>query len=203
MSGWRYALSVATLVAAAVASEVLIGQGVSLRVPLDDLPYQLSVWRGHAEPIDAMTVDRTRPDQMINRRYTDATGHSLMLYVAYYAREATRGQALSVCAVCDVLATGVDTAQIDGVPLTFNRGLIREDGTESVVLYWYQIGGRAVADPYRGKFAQTVRALQHHRSEGALIRVTAPLVGSEQDTQDRAVAFVKTLFPLLRRHFPD
>ena len=203
MSRWRYALTVATLVATIVALEALVGHGVPLRVPLSALPFQLSNWRGHAEPIDSATRERTHPDDLINRRYTDTTGNTVMLYVAYYQRDASRAQLLDVCGTCEILSRGVQVIEIDGAPLTVNRVMIREDGLDSLVLYWFQSAGGAYHDPRQGKLNQALRVFRTRRSEGALIRITTPLVGTDQETGIRAVAFVKAVFPPLRAHFQN
>lgn len=204
MSGWRYGVAAATLAFTILALEVLVGRAVPLRVPLQELPFRLSTWRGRVEPIDPVFLQRARPDEVLNRRYVDEAGSVVLLYVGYYERQAARGQAQAACQVdCKVLNTGVEIIDVQDGPITVNRVLVRQGWSFIAVLYWYQQGSVVTQDAYRGKIAQARRVLRYRRSEGALVRVAAPIVTTPGEARERAVAFVKTLFPALRPHLPE
>jgi EpsI family protein len=138
---------------------------------------------------------------MVNRRYTDVSGHLLTLYVAYYAREGSRAQAADVCGSCELLSADTEVIDVGGSPLMVNRALIRQGGVESLVLYWFHSGGAAYHHRYREKLDQARRMLGGRGSEGGLVRITAPVVGTEQSTLRWSVDFVRTLVPQLRPHF--
>jgi EpsI family protein len=72
-----------------------------------------------------------------------------------------------------------------------------------VVLYWYQSHGRIIASEYWAKIYLTLDAIRLNRTDGALVRVITPIRGSEADAEQEAVAFVKTLYPLLGRYLPS
>ena len=104
--------------------------------------------------------------------------------------------------------------QIEKVPRP--RKLVIEEGpladwlsrslspcVEEMIVYWFQSGGRAYQDPYRGKLEQLVRALRTRHSEGALIRITAPMAGGEQEAHASVVAFMKAVVPALGPYFHD
>ena len=206
MSGRRCLLAAATLAMAILATEGLMGQSVPLRVPLSQLPLQLPGWTGGAEPIPAGIAEKTHPDDVISRRYADPADHRVVLYVAYYGREASRAQVVAVCAACDILDTHAETLEIHGTSLTVNRVHARardRAGVEEMIVYWFQSGGRAYQDPYRGKLEQLVRALRTRHSEGALIRITAPMAGGEQEAHASVVAFMKAVVPALGPYFHD
>lgn len=203
MNGWRYALTTAALAVAIVAIGALAGRSTSLRAPLGELPFRLAAWQGHAEPVDAVTRERTHPDQMVNRRYVDTSGHTVTLYVAYYAREGARAQVLDVCSACEVLSTGIEGIEIGRASLTVNRALTREDSAASLVLYWYQRGDTIYHDRYRQKVDQALGMLSGRGSEGALVRVTAPLVGTEQATLRWSLDFARALVPQLHTLFQN
>lgn len=204
MSGWRYGMAAATLAFAILAVEVLVGRAVPLRVPLQELPFRLSTWRGTVEPIDPVFLQRARPDEVLHRRYVDEAGGVVSVYVGYYERQAARGQAQAACQVdCKVLNTGVEVIDVQDGPITVNRAFVREGWSFLAVLYWYQQGSVVTHDPYRGKIAQARRVLRSRRSEGALVRVSAPIVTTADEALERSVAFVKAVFPALRPHLPD
>jgi EpsI family protein len=200
MNGWRYAVLGVTLATAAIGSTVMMGHAVPLRTPLTDLPYQLAGWQGRAEPADRKVIARTHPDAVLSRRYLDHDGHTVTLYVGYFEREGARAQVLSVCAACEVVKRGVETIQEDGAPLIVDRAMVREGATDSVVLYWFMGPQRPYVDPYQGKLDQLRSVLRTGRSEGAVIRITAPIADTEETAHRLGVEFARALIPRLRDH---
>jgi EpsI family protein len=71
-----------------------------------------------------------------------------------------------------------------------------------VVIYWYQSHGRVVASEYWGKIYLVLDAIRMNRTDGALVRVIAPIVTSEDQAERAAVGFAQALFPLLDRYLP-
>lgn len=204
MIGRRYGLAVATLVLVALGIEPLVGQAVPLRTPLHELPFRMGQWTGRAATIDAAVLERARPDQFLARRYVDDQARVVTLYVGYYERQASRSQVLAMCAgECQIMRTGGEEITVEGGVMAVNRVAIRQNGHAMITLYWYQQGGRVAHDPYREKVDHIRRALRQRRSEGAIVRVTAPVVTTEEEAGQRGEAFVQVLVPMLRRHFPE
>ena len=85
-----------------------------------------------------------------------------------------------------------------------NRYVVQKGLERQLVLYWYQSHGRVVASEYWGKFYLIRDAVRLNRTDGALVRVTAPINGDNGDAsaERTAVGFVKALFPLLRDYLP-
>ena len=88
-----------------------------------------------------------------------------------------------------------------------NRVVIQKGLDRNLVLYWYQSHGRVVASEYWGKVYTVVDAIRHNRTDAAMIRVIAPINGSEagaeEQAEDHATAFVRAIYPALGRHLPD
>ena len=85
-----------------------------------------------------------------------------------------------------------------------NRVIIGKGLDWQLVLYWYQSHRRIVASEYWGKVYSVLDAVRYNRTDAALVRVVAPIpdhmaIGL---VEERARAFVQTLFPLLGRHLP-
>lgn len=197
-------MALATLALAVLVMGVVVGHAVPVRVPLQDLPFQISRWTGRTELVDDAYLRRVRPDEFVARRYVDARGRSLVLYVGYYARQASRGQVQAVChGTCRGIARGIEQVPGPAGSGTVNRAEVEWDGVRMAVLYWYQQGGRITHDPYRGKLEQMRRVLRSRRSDGALVRVAVPIETTEYDAREEALAFATALIPLLGRHLPD
>ena len=61
---------------------------------------------------------------------------------------------------------------------------------------------RAVASEFRNKFLLVQDALTLHRSEGALVRVTAQVQPGDARAEEIA-SFIRALFPVLTKHLPE
>lgn len=204
MRAWAYGLACATLTAASVVTGTLAGFSVPVRIPLAELPFALAGWSGHAEPISPEFLTRTRPDDVLHRRYVDNRGREIVVYVAHYVRDAGQGQVLAQCPVdCLVVDAATEALEVAGRAAVVNRAEVVQNGVPMVVLYWFEQGQRIFADPYRGKVEQARRAFRERRTDGTVIRISAPVIASVYEARERAVAFARVLVPVLLRHLPE
>ena len=65
-------------------------------------------------------------------------------------------------------------------PIEVNRYIVARRDQRSVVLYWYQAHNRVVASEYWGKIYTVIDSVRLRRSDGAMVRVTVPITGSEE-----------------------
>ncbi len=203
MSVWRYAAAVGTLVLAILAVEATVGRAVPLAGPLEELPFSFGGWSGQTTPVPAEAVRRTRPDGVLSRRYLDAHGNDAQLYIAYYGHEAARAQILATCeGECQLLKTGTERIATARGGETINRVLVRQDGNDYVVLYWFEYGSQIV-DASRAKLGLAWRALSTRRSDGALVRVSSRVFTTEAQAAEHAATFTELLLPHLRQYLPE
>jgi EpsI family protein len=87
--------------------------------------------------------------------------------------------------------------------VTVNRVTVAKAQDRQLVLYWYQERGRIVASEYRGKAYKAWDAATRGRTDGALVRVSAPIVGSEAEAAREVGEFTRRLLPLLPAFLPD
>ncbi len=204
MNTGRSVVALLTLALAAVLVQTVEGRAVPLRIPLHEMPFQLGSWTGRAEPADPALLERARPDEVLSRQYADVRGRVVRLYVGSYRRQASRGQVLAAChGNCEIAAAHLRRIDVPGGPITVNAAQIRQDGVLLLALWWYQQADLTTYAPHRGKIEQVKRAFLKRRSDGAVVRVTAPVSTTTDEAAQRATAFVEILFPLLRQHFPE
>jgi EpsI family protein len=91
---------------------------------------------------------------------------------------------------------------VSGRPLPINRYVIQKRGERQLVMYWFQGRGRVVASEYANKAYLLVDAIRQRRTDGALVRVTAPLDGDERVVEQATVDFIAALQPQLARWLP-
>lgn len=179
-----------------------------LQRPLSAFPLRLDAWRGiEGSPIDAEVARVLRADDYLNRIYHRDTDTVVGLWVAFYASQ-RQGDAIHSPLNC-LPGTGWTPLEhtrpvldVNGEPVRVNRYVVQKRGERQVVLYWYQGRGRIVASEYANKAFLLADAFRRQRTDGALVRVTAPVLGDEGAADRAAAGFVAALQPQLARWLP-
>jgi EpsI family protein len=169
---------------------------------------RLDGWVGANGPaLDPAVARVLRADDYVNRIYERAGDGLIGLWVAYYASQ-RQGDAIHSPLNC-LPGTGWTPLEhtrpvlsVNGRSFSVNRYVVQKRGERQVVLYWFQGRGRILASEYANKAFLLVDALQHRRTDGALVRVIAPVVGDERRADRAAVEFVAALQPQLTRWLP-
>ncbi len=184
---------------------------VPIREPLTTCPMELSDWSGRRAPdFDEATLSILGVDEYINRVYLDAQRRPIGLYVGYYGSQ-RQGDTVHSPLNClpgagwSPVSFGRIPVSVEGTStseVTVNRYVIEKGTERQLVLYWYQGHGRVVASEYWGKVYMVLDAIRTNRTDGALVRIIAPIVTTEADAERQAVSFAQTLFPMLKRYLP-
>lgn len=182
------------------------------RTPLAELPRALGPWSGSVDvPLDREVRQVLGVDDYVHRTYVNAAGQPVNLYIGYYASQ-RQGDTIHSPQNC-LPGAGWQPVEGAAVPLnvadrdlTVNRYVIQKGVDRQVVLYWYQGRGRVIANEYANKFWLMLDAARLHRSDGALVRVVAPVPrsanGSLASADSAAAEFTRAVFPRLATHLP-
>jgi EpsI family protein len=206
----RLAVLTLAVVAAAVCLRASTAEErVPVRLPLAEMPWTMGEWAAVGQQeFDAATAAVLRADDYVWRTYARNERDAADLYVGYYE---TQRQGDTVHSPMNCLpAAGwqlltMNRASIDsggGREVVVNRDTIQKGLDRRVVFYWYQSHGRVVASEYWSKAYLVLDGLRLRRTDGALVRVIAPIRGSEAAAERGALEFVRALFPVLDRHLP-
>ena len=202
-----------------IAAALMVAAGGFLRIVsaadlvpeasnLAALPLQIDQWSGRdLERFDPETEAVLQADTYLLRRYTRG-GAQLDLFVAYYATQRS-GHTIHSPLNC---LPGTGWEWVDrrrerisvgpGRDIDINSNIARKNADQQLVSYWYQSHGRAIASEYRNRLLLVQDALTLHRSDGALVRLTAPVRGRDGRPADLA-GFISALYPILTRHLPE
>jgi EpsI family protein len=107
----------------------------------------------------------------------------------------------------DIIAhevVSLDLAGLPQQPASVNRLVIAKGDLREVVYYWYQTQGRVVAEDWRKIVYLSWDRARQHRTDGALVRFTAPIFQkneAEADQQIRELA--ASLVPQLGAYIPE
>jgi EpsI family protein len=212
---------VALVIAVLAASAVLVARSdryedVPLRSSFSVFPMDIGGWQGIAQPgFSSAVLDILRVDDYLTRMYVKRGDSALGLYIGYW-RSQRQGDTIHSPLNClpgagweplSKRTIFVPTSAESTAPLVpVNRYLIQKNLDRQLVLYWYQSHGRVVASEYSSKFWLVADAMRLNRTDGAIVRVTAPIAddspAAEARAEQSALAFVQALFPELGRFLP-
>ena len=194
-------LLIAILVAGTlVNSWAYLGEAHVDRKALKDFPDQIGTWQktGTDQILDAQTLQVLRASDYLLRDFQRADGQTANFYVGYYS---TQRDGASYHSPLNCLPGAgwmlsepgkVNLPGPGGQSFTANKYVIQNGEYKSLMVYWYQGRGRAVASEYWGKVYTVIDSVRLRRSDGAMVRVTVPIGDSEakalESATDLAVA---------------
>ncbi|HSL23611.1 MAG TPA: EpsI family protein [Vicinamibacterales bacterium] len=200
--------SVFILGASLAIDRASLAESVPPRVPLAALPLALGEWNGRDLPAwDDRVLDVLGADDYVNRRYLKDSSVA-DLYVGYY-RSQRQGDSIHSPQNC-LPGAGWQPVESDRLAIrvspdrsiTVNKYIIQKDLDRQVVLYWFQGRGRVVANEYANRAYLVFDSLRTRRSDGALVRVMAPVFQTTERSSTDAAAFAAALYPRLSEVIP-
>jgi EpsI family protein len=206
MKAARAAVAIALIVStAALARAARRADGVR-PADLNAFPYRVSAWVGRdAQPLDEETRRVLAADSYLNRDYaTDSRLPAVNFYVAYYG-EQRPGVSIHSPLHC-LPGTGWETLEVGTIDLAsaggtgrVRRMIVRKNRDRAIVLYWYAIHGRMLANEIASKAWLLHDSLRFGRSDAALVRIVVPLSqdGSPAAAEQRGLAFARSVLPYL------
>jgi exosortase D (VPLPA-CTERM-specific) len=213
LSSPAYLVSLALFVPVIIAStQIVSGEEIQPSRPtFSDFPMNVGAWVGRSFPMEEEYVNALKFDDYLLADYHRPVGPPVNLYIAYY-RSQRKGQSAHSPRTCipggGWEITALEERKIDsarpGDPLTVNRAVIQRGTDKQVVFYWFQQRGRILTNEYLVKFYLFWDALTKNRTDGALVRLTAPVSKGENESDaDRLLGdFAKEIRPLLVSYIP-
>lgn len=176
--------------------------------PLAALPGEIGRWQARDEPLDEAVEAELRADLNLQRLYLGPGGAPVWLYIGYYGTDRGGRPAHTPRGCYPGAGWAIErTRVIDVSPdtdLRANEYLLEREGQRRLVHFWY----RSHRSPnLLGGLDQNVDRilgrLGHGRADGALIRLSTPIVGDgEIRARGRLLAFASEFAPLLDAHWP-
>jgi len=170
------------------------GEAKVTRKTFKEFPREVGQWRqlGTDLRFDDETETILRADDYVARNFV-SSGHVVSFYAGYYGTQrngATYHSPLNCLPGSGWTMT--DRGDIT-VPrphtgaFIANRYVIQKGNERALVIYWYEGRGRAVAGEYWAKIYTVLDSVTRRRSDGALIRVIAPIENSQPEAEKLAV----------------
>ncbi len=170
---------------------------------LKGVPRSVGGWVGAAGDFGAPIPFSLNADHELRRRYRDASGAQVDVYVGYLASQ-TQGKELLNYRTAELHrgALPVELQVAGAGPRPVVNTVIRADhGRRYAGLFWYDLNGRVVTDRYWAKAYSMWDALVVGRNNGAIVWLTTELNGSEAREQALAILtrFAAIFFPEIER----
>jgi len=188
-----------------------LGEAHVERKALKNFPNQIGVWQqlGADQELDAPTLEVLRASDYLLRNFRRPDGQTANFYVGYYA---TQREGASFHSPLNCLPGSgwtltepgkVDLLGPDGRSFTANKYVIQNGNSKNLMLYWYQGRGRAIASEYWGKVYTVLDSVTMRRSDGAMVRVTVPIIDSEANALQSATELAAGVMPALPEFVPN
>jgi exosortase D (VPLPA-CTERM-specific) len=183
------------------------------RTSFADYPMELGPWHGRLESMEGVYLDALKLDDYLMADYVNAEGRSVNLYIAYYNSQ-RKGEAVHSPRSClpgggwqmqGFSRSKLQGTSVGGTPLEVNRALITLGDRRELVYYWFQQRGRVITNEFAVKWYLFWDALTRHRTDGALVRLIAPVPpGSDRAVADHELTdMVARIAPTLPRYVPN
>jgi len=183
-----------------------------LQRPLNRFPLQVSDWRGVAVAMEKTSLDALKFDDYVMIHYTDRQGKAIDFYTAYYGSQG-KGNSVHLPADCypgngwEFTESGVTVVPLgkEKAELRVRRAKAEKEGERELIYYWFPQRGRDLISPYQLNFYLFWDALTRRRTDGAMVRIIAPLYASERiaDAEARLRGFTREIAPVLEQFLPQ
>lgn len=170
-------------------------------------PMQIANWNGISHSMDFSVIKALGFSDYILADYTQNNIDNINLYVAYYNSQ-RKGNSPHSPRVC-IPGGGWQISAVKRLTfaqgITVNRIIIYKNNQRQLVYYWFQERGRIMANEYIMKWYLFHDALWLNRTDGALVRLTTPIMPNEstQQADQRLQQFNAQLSPILNRFIPQ
>ena len=200
-------IATAFIARASVPAQVTSGR-------LNDLPLVLEQWSGaKAAAWDEKIIAELGVDEYVHRVYRQQQSkRAVWLYVGFYGSQ-SEGDTIHSPLNClpgagwEPIERSTTQLRVRGENGSSSRvdvnQLVVEKGTERmVVVYWYQSQGRVVASEYASRLFTVFDSVRRNRSDGAIVRVIAPVSSDTSAAAMLATQFASELLPTLSGVLP-
>ncbi|MBW8910469.1 MAG: VPLPA-CTERM-specific exosortase XrtD [Sphingomonas sp.] len=180
------------------------------RPPLLLFPLELAGWRGDVVPLTRPELRFLGNPDYLNVNFVRAGDGVLNLFIAYYDQQ-SQGVSPHSPQVCipgsgwTITSLQQRPIMIDGRLHMVNRAIVESGPARQIVYYAFYQRGRWMTDEYQVKFALLEDGLLRNRTDGALIRLNAPILpgSTEAMTDAMLTGFLRQAMAPIGRFVPQ
>lgn len=183
------------------------------RQSLYGFPLLIGDWRGREVPLSDQELDVLKLTDYVSANYQHPDRGMLNLYVAYYDSQRKGASVHSPRACLPGGGWQIRSSRVvtlpgvlpDGGDLAVNQLIIGMGNNRQLVNYWFMQRGRNLTNEYLVKWYIFWDSLTKRRTDGALVRLVAPLPaeGGEEEARASLEQFIRLVEPRLYYYVPQ
>jgi EpsI family protein len=188
------------------------GENIHPNKPFSTFPKTIGKWIGREGRFAESTYEILGVDDSFLGNYTAPDGSQIQLYVGFHQSQ-REGDLIHSPKNC-MPGSGWNITQTSLKELSMpnsNPGkikviklLLEKSSQKQIVLYWFQSRGRFISSEYMQKIYLIIDAITRHRTDGAFVRLIAPVVNGNEDVSLKNLEdFFKLLMPILQDYIPS
>lgn len=165
-----------------------------------ELPRQIGEWRAEDLEVTERAYEILETRNLISREYRNPKGETLNLFVIYSETNRRVCHPPVVCLIgsgATVTRDAKGTLSLSDRTIPVNHLVVESAGQSKLVLYWYMLGKEFTEDYFTQQFRWVLAQATGKGPGGALVRIIAPMSGSEEETLEGLSRFVRDLLPYL------
>lgn len=176
---------------------------------LEAFPERIGIWGSAEVPLEPAIEEALGADLNLQRIYRAPTGDFVWLYIGYYGTEAGGRPAHTPRGCYPGAGWAIEESRVidvrDGTGLRVNEYLIEREGDRRLVHFWYRSHRRSgILGGLDQNFDRLIGRLWTGRGDGALVRVSAPVVeGAPEAVRSRLLAFASQVDSQLGDYWPE
>jgi EpsI family protein len=168
-------------------------------------------WQGTPQTLDSDSLNALGLTDYLLADYANEATDAIPLnfYIAYYAsqRAGIHAHSPQLCIPgggWSIINRSIITTPLpDGRSISANRVVIEKRGVRQIVYYWFEERGRHITEEGTLKYYALRDALIDNRSDGALVRIVAPVhAGDEAAADSMAGKLIVSTSALLQNYVP-
>jgi len=187
-------------------------EDIKIDRPFSTFPKTIGEWSGKEEHFDKSVYDMLGVDDSYLATYFNQDGKYIQLYIGYYENQ-RNGKGIHSPKNCMPGAGwNITESSFEKIELTGNNPreikvikLFLEKGSQKqVVFYWYLSNGRTISSEYTQKIYMLIDSIVKHRTDGAFIRLIAPVFDYNENAAVNILSdFTTELVPVLKEYIPS
>ncbi len=160
-----------------------VSEATAPRTTFAEFPLNIGEWRGNVGRLDKLYEDTLLATDYLLTDFRKPNGEGANLFIAYYQSQRAGQSAHSPKScipgggwrIVEIAETTIPNITIGSYPLKVNRAIVELGSHRELIYYWFQQRDRVISNEYLVKWYLMVDSLTRKRSDGALIRLAAPV----------------------------
>lgn len=178
--------------------------------PFSQFPNEIGDWSGVTSQMDEKVYNILGVEDYIIANFSKGPGQTVNFYVGFYQSQ-SKGDLIHSPKNC-MPGSGWNIVQSSAIPIRLPKSgktikiarlLLNKDGQKQIVYYWFHSRGRIISSEYMQKIWLVLDSITKNRTDGSFVRLIAPVIKNEADTEVLLTQFADEVYPVLNQFIPN